>query len=72
MLTELFLLSPFLRDLKQMNNFDLEAVLGLVSQSISQTTGIESKSNKGKSLFSTCQSNNVPTIYPSSRNLVIF
>lgn len=55
-----------------MNNFDLEAVLGLVSQSISQTTGIESKSNKGKSLFSTYQSNNVPTIYPSSRNLVIF
>lgn len=55
-----------------MNHFDLKAALGLVSQSISQTTGIESKSNKVKSLFMTCQSSNVPTIYPSSSNLVKF
>lgn len=55
-----------------MNHFDLKAALGLVSQSISQTTGIESKSNKVKSLFMTCQSSNVPTIYPSSSKLVKF
>lgn len=58
--------------LKMNESFWLKVALGLVSQSISQTTEIEGKSNKGKSLFMTCQSSNVPTIYPSSSNLVIF